>query len=298
MNTWDEKWNKTVAVNAMERGGDSGWNWWKNRFSTMVQGFTNSNEELDKRARATGYIDKNGNPIAIDEETEKPIHDGIVSMPKLILQGGETVSNDMKPNTFAAGAIKNIHDGMASIIKSDSKDKVVYSNGRPMEVAANKVIPVHDGTASIAKSDPKDSAIFAKTGGPFDTLFNGIFDKINEIYGIYSSKVNYENVSPNLVVQPVPIAHDGVFPSPASIDSTNNQNLDIQHGTKSNDMQKGQFDVNVRGEINLKANGQSINLLNELQTNPSLVRAITDLISDSISKKTHGGRAIPGGKKW
>lgn len=26
MDTWDEKWNKTVAVNAMERGGDSGWN--------------------------------------------------------------------------------------------------------------------------------------------------------------------------------------------------------------------------------------------------------------------------------
>ena len=74
--------------------------------------------------------------------------------------------------------------------------------------------------------------------------------------------------------------------------------MDSQHSTKSNDMQKGQFDVNVRGEINLKANGQSINLLNELQSNPTLVRAITDLISDSISKKTHGGRAIPGGQKW
>ena len=57
-------------------------------------------------------------------------------------------------------------------------------------------------------------------------------------------------------------------------------------------MQKGQFDVNVRGEINLKANGQSINLLNELQSNPTLVRAITDLISDSISKKTHGNRHL------
>lgn len=263
MDTWDEKWNKTVAVNTMERGGDSGWNWWKNRISAMWEGFTDSNEELDKRARATGYIDKNGKPVAIDEETVTPVH-----------------------------------DGMASIIKSDSKDKIVSGNGRPMAVAANKVTPVHDGTASIAKSDPKDSAIFAKTGGPFDTLFNGIFDKINEIYGIYSSKMNYDNVSPNLVVQPVPIAHDGVFPSPVSIDSTNNQNLDSQQGTKSNDMQKRQFDVNVRGEINLKANGQSINILSELQSNPTLVRAITDLISDSISKKTHGGRAIPGGQKW
>lgn len=332
MDTWDEKWNKTVAVNAMERGGDSGWNWWKNRISAMWEGFTDSNEELDKRARATGYIDKNGKPVAIDEETVKPIHDGIVSMSKSILQRGETVSNDMKSNTFAAGAIKNIHDGvasiaksnsqnkvmsgngrpmaiaankvtpvhdgMASIIKSDSKDKVVSGNGRSMAVAANKVTPVHDGMASIAKSDPKDSAIFAKTGGPFDTLFNGIFDKINEIYGVYSERISHDNVSSNIVVRPVPIAHDGVFPSPVSIDNTDSQNTHSQYNTQTNETQKGQFDVNVRGEINLKANGQSINILSELQSNPTLVRAITDLISDSISKKTNGGRAIPGGQKW
>lgn len=298
MDTWDEKWNKTVAVNAMERGGDSGWNWWKNRISTMWEGFTNSNEDLDKRARATGYIDKNGKPVAIDEETVKPIHDGIVSMSKSILQGGETVANDVKSKTFAVGAIKNIHDGVASIAKSDLQDRVVSGNGRPMAVAANKVTPIHDGTASIAKSDPKDSAIFAKTGGPFDTLFNGIFDKINEIYGVYSGRINHDDVSPNIIVQPVPIAHDGVFPSPVSIDNTDSQNTRGQYNTQTNEAQKGQFDVNVRGEINLKANGQSINLLNELQTNPSLVRAITDLISDSISKKTNGGRAIPGGQKW
>ena len=263
---------KTVAVNAMERGGDSGWNWWKNRISTMWEGFTNSNEDLDKRARATGYIDKNGKPVAI--------------------------GNDVKSKTFAVGAIKNIHDGVASIAKSDLQDRVVSGNGRPMAVAANKVTPIHDGTASIAKSDPKDSAIFAKTGGPFDTLFNGIFDKINEIYGVYSGRINHDDVSPNIIVQPVPIAHDGVFPSPVSIDNTDSQNTRGQYNTQTNEAQKGQFDVNVRGEINLKANGQSINLLNELQTNPSLVRAITDLISDSISKKTHGGRAIPGGQKW
>lgn len=298
MDTWDEKWNKTVAVNAMERGGDSGWNWWKNRISTMWEGFTNSNEDLDKRARATGYIDKNGKPVAIDEETVTPIHDGIVSMSKSILQGGETVANDVKSKTFAVGAIKNIHDGVASIAKSDLQDRVVSGNGRPMAVAANKVTPIHDGTASIAKSDPKDSAIFAKTGGPFDTLFNGIFDKINEIYGVYSGRINHDDVSPNIIVQPVPIAHDGVFPSPVSIDNTDSQNTRGQYNTQTNEAQKGQFDVNVRGEINLKANGQSINLLNELQTNPSLVRAITDLISDSISKKTNGGRAIPGGQKW
>lgn len=262
MDTWDEKWNKTVAVNAMERGGDSGWNWWKNRISAMREGFTNSNEELDKRARATGYIDENGKPIAIDEKTVKPMHDGI-----------------------------------ASFVKYGIQDNVLFGNGKPVAVAANKVRPIHDGAVSIAKSDPKDSAIFAKTGGPFDTLFNGIFDKVNELYSVYSNR-NYDNVSPNIVVQPIPIAHDGVYPTPVSIDSTNTQSVSGQHITKSKDMQKSQFDVNIRGEINLKANGQSINILSELRENPELIRAITDLIGDSISKQTNGGRAIPGGYKW
>lgn len=262
MDTWDEKWNKTVAVNAMERGGDSGWNWWKNRISAMREGFTNSNEELDKRARATGYIDENGKPIAIDEKTVKPMHDGI-----------------------------------ASFVKYGIQDNVLFGNGKPVAVAANKVRPIHDGAVSIAKSDPKDSAIFAKTGGPFDTLFNGIFDKVNELYSVYSNR-NYDNVSPNIVVQPIPIAHDGVYPTPVSIDSSNMQSVSGQHITKSNDMQKSQFDVNIRGEINLKANGQSINILSELRENPELIRAITDLIGDSISKQTNGGRAIPGGYKW
>lgn len=262
MDTWDEKWNKTVAVNAMERGGDSGWNWWKNRISAMREGFTNSNEELDKRARATGYIDENGKPIAIDEKTVKPMHDGI-----------------------------------ASFVKYGIQDNVLFGNGKPVAVAANKVRPIHDGAVSIAKSDPKDSAIFAKTGGPFDTLFNGIFDKVNELYSVYSNR-NYDNVSPNIVVQPIPIAHDGVYPTPVSIDSSNTQSVSGLHITKSNDMQKSQFDVNIRGEINLKANGQSINILSELRENPELIRAITDLIGDSISKQTNGGRAIPGGYKW
>ena len=295
MDTWDEKWDKTVAVNAMERGSDSGWNWWKNRISTMWEGFTNSNEDLDKRARATGYIDKNGKPVKIDEETLKPIHDGFVSVSRP--QKNEAKPRNLGGKSIVASTIKDIHDGTASIARSDSKDKVVSGNGTPIAVAANKVTPIHDGTASIARSDPKDSAIFAKTGGPFDTLFNGIFDKINAIYKAYSEDIR-SSTSSNFAVQPVPIAHDNVFPAPVSIDNVENHNVSNQNNLQPSGMQKGQFDVNVHGEINLKANGQNINLLDELQTNPTLVRAITDLISDSISKKTHGGRAIPGGQKW
>lgn len=63
-----------------------------------------------------------------------------------------------------------------------TEDSIVSGNGRPMMVSASDVTPIQDGAVKLAKSDPKDSAIFAKTGGPFDKLFDDIFGKVNAIY--------------------------------------------------------------------------------------------------------------------
>lgn len=266
MDTWDEKWDKTVAVNAMERGGDSGWNWWKNRASAIWEGFTNSNEELDERARATGYIDNKGMPVVINEETLKPIH-----------------------------------DGMAFISQSNIRDGVINGNGTSMAVPASKVAPIHDGMASLVKSDPKDSAIFAKPSGPFDTLFNGIFDKINDMYGMFADGMEHSNKLSSPYLLPIPTVHDNVIPLPS--DTSRNNMVKSPYPSNSQNSQwgnigKGQFDVNIRGEINLKANGQSFNILRQLQEDPSLVRAITQMISESIASQKHGGRAPYGGYRW
>lgn len=266
MDTWDEKWDKTVAVNAMERGSDSGWNWWKNRISSIWQGFTNSNADLDERARATGYIDENGKPVAIDEKTLKPIH-----------------------------------DGLATLRYSDNQDKAVPTTGKSMAVPANNIKPIHDGAVSIAKSDPKDSAIFAKTGGPFDTLFNGVFDKINEVYGMFSDGMehNKELSVPSLL--PVPTVHDNVLPLSSNDDRNNTMKpsyTPTSQPFQGNSIGKGQFDVTVRGEINLKVNGQTVDILRQLQEDPTLVRAITQMISESIASQKHGGKSPYGGYRW
>ena len=266
MDTWDEKWDKTVAVNAMERGGDSGWNWWKNRASAIWEGFTNSNEELDERARATGYIDNKGMPVIINEETLKPIH-----------------------------------DGMAFISQSNIRDGIINGNGTSMAVPASKVAPIHDGMASLVKSDPKDIAIFAKPSGPFDTLFNGIFDKINDMYGMFADGMEHSNKLSSPYLLPIPTVHDNVIPLPS--DTSRNNMVKSPYPSNSQNSQwgnigKGQFDVNIRGEINLKANGQSFNILRQLQEDPSLVRAITQMISESIASQKHGGRAPYGGYRW
>ena len=56
------------------------------------------------------------------------------------------------------------------------KDGIVSSDGSPMFTVASSVKPIQDGV--VAKSDPNDTAIFAKSGGPFDVLFNHIFSRI------------------------------------------------------------------------------------------------------------------------
>lgn len=102
------------------------------------------------------------------------------------LAKGRQTANDWESNFDEQGRIKigarpKIKDGVAS------------GNGSPMVVSASNVTPIQDGAVKLAKSDPKDSAVFAKTGGPFDKLFDDIFGKVNAIYDMsvrYGSTTN------------------------------------------------------------------------------------------------------------
>ena len=76
-------------------------------------------------------------------------------------------------------------------------DGITSGNGNPMFIGANDIVPIHDGQVKVAKSDPKDTAIFAKSGGPFDKLFDGIFGKVNVIYDSVSGSKN-SNTSSNV----------------------------------------------------------------------------------------------------
>ena len=82
----------------------------------------------------------------------------------------------------AAQAIGNLFGIDASTVDDFVHDGVASGNGSPMVVGASNVTPIQDGAVKLAQSDPRDSAIFAKTGGPFDKLFDDIFGKINALY--------------------------------------------------------------------------------------------------------------------
>lgn len=99
------------------------------------------------------------------------------------------ISNLMKPDRSAlnnAGVYSGVKDGFVS------------SNGSPMYVEASNVTPIQDGATKFAKSDKNDSALFAKTGGPFDTLFNSVFTKVDDIYS-YIGGDNHANSSKSII---------------------------------------------------------------------------------------------------
>lgn len=79
---------------------------------------------------------------------------------------------------------KSINTSTASNVTSVSGDGVIDNHSKSMNIEATNVTPIHDGSVTLAKTDPNDVGVFAKTGGPFDTLFNNVFKQISEVYNI------------------------------------------------------------------------------------------------------------------
>ncbi|MDE5688573.1 MAG: hypothetical protein K2I18_08125 [Paramuribaculum sp.] len=148
-----------------------------------------------------------------------------------------------------------------------TKDGTMSANGQSMTVAASSVTPIHDGSVKLAKTDPQDSAIFAKTGGPFDTLFNGVFAKINEVSEILPKAMNYEMPTREIV---------------NTIKQTNS--------TISSQNEKQSIDINIHGDLRLNTDGKSIDISKLIETDPMFIRRITDLILTQIDDNVHGGR--------
>lgn len=149
-------------------------------------------------------------------------------------------------------------------------DGVLSSNGSSMLTSASNITPIHDGSVQIAKSDPKDTALFAKTGGPFDTLFNGIFAKINEISSVLPRSMEY--------IMPLERIFNEISHSKGT---ANNSKIQIEP-----------LKIELNGKLELNnSNSQSVDIINEVKNNPILLRTLTQLISESINKTIYGGRS-------
>lgn len=177
----------------------------------------------------------------------------------------EAAAEVCRSNGHKAAAV--MHE-MASYGPPTMPDGIVSALGNPMSVAASKVTPIHDGT--VATTDPQDHAIFAKTGGPFDTLFNGIFAKINEISSVLPRSMEY--------IMPLERIFNEISHSKGT---ANNSKIQIEP-----------LKIELNGKLELNnSNGQSVDIINEVKNNPILLRTLTQLISESINKTINGGKS-------
>ena len=198
---------------------------------------------------------------------------------------------DMINQRVAAGII-----GLFGVKTSNvnfKKEDVSDPNSKKREITtlpASNVKPIHDGTVTLAKPDKNDSAIFAKTGGPFDTLFNGIFGKINDIYSNLNN--NRSNVTP---IEPIGksqfVSSDdydgGIDKQISAYEIANNINSNIPK-----EISLKPLEVKFSGSIKLESNGQSIDIMNLINNNPMLMRQLSQMISDEVGKSINGGRSI------
>ncbi len=181
---------------------------------------------------------------------------------------------------------------MTQTVHDKSKEKAhtftdgsVSGGGKPMTVSASKVTPINDGSVSGAISDPNDHAIFAKVGGPFDKLFNGVFKQVNALYqGIFG--VN-NNVAPR-----EPLGNNSEFAASDSVETFRKTISEAKNNAQSNNTNggNGTFKVEITGKLMLDSNGKSIDIINELQNNPLMLQALSNMIANNISAKYNGGR--------
>lgn len=186
---------------------------------------------------------------------------------------------------------KDIQDNLTSmqITWGTMKDGVVNSNGSPTLTAAAHVTPIQDGNLQFAQSSPEDHAIFAKIGGPFDKLFNGVFGQVSEIYDLLADNPVL-GIGNQDLIHPAPSSapNSEVFANPYYSGHPS------ENSAIGNKMQIAPIDVKIHfdGNLNLNDNGKSLNILSQLQNDPLLMRSFTHLISEAISRNMSGGKTV------
>lgn len=217
-----------------------------------------------------GKIDKNGNQIEGGQQIDEDeyLNSKFGKNLERAIRNAE-MFNGLKFDIGEEG-VNRIFENYTGAQFEKAKDALMSGNGKPLITAATSVTPINDGVTTIAQSDPQDSAIFAKTGGPFDTLFNGIFAKINEISDVLPRSMEY------------------IMPLEKGLNEINNSK-----GTANNSkIQIEPLKIELNGKLELNnSNGQSVDILNEIKNSPILLRTLTQLISESINKTINGGRS-------
>ena len=180
--------------------------------------------------------------------------------------------------------------GLKVFFTSLFDDGIVSSQGTPMAVAASNVTPIQDGSVKLAKSDPRDSAIFAKEGGPFDTLFNGVFNTVNRIYDSINSISPESIIDINKSVISEIAPRSMQYEMPIENISHYNHKTSEDYKSKIYTKENQTIDIRVHGDLRLNTDGKTIDISKVIETDPMFIKRITELILTQIDENMYGGK--------
>lgn len=164
-----------------------------------------------------------------------------------------------------------------------TRDGVVDGNGQSMTVEAQNIIPINDGAVTRTVTHPDDIGIFAKDGGPFDKLFNGVFGQIRNIH---DAMVEHQKEGGGVMPDYLKMANEA-WSNPYEYA----KRMQSAGGSERvQPMGKKDVNVNINGRLTLDGGGQQIDLLQILKSNPDLVRKITEVVVNQMSSNENGGK--------
>ena len=331
--------------------------------ATDIDTFWHGGKQTNKDKVKDGVMSSNGNSMFTQATNVTPINDGKVQIAKsdpkdtavFAKTGGpfDTLFNDV------FGRINDVYNEVHNETYSNTSSDVIPTEplGKDVILAESPSISaqsINDGKVQVAKSDTKGTATFAKTGGPFDTLFNDVFGRINDVYNEVHNET-YSNTSSD-VIPTEPLGKDVILAESPSISAQSINDGKVQvaksdtkgtatfaktggpfdtlfndvynevHGNTSSDVipaeplgkdaifaespsmftQSTEFssandgkvqiepvNIKIDGKLELTgSNGQTVDIISELNNNPMLLRAISDMIVQNISTKYYGGRPV------
>ena len=220
--------------------------------------FADGIDDLLDGLHNAGYLETD----SADRLTEEQVKEVLTILKEnFTAEGINKIAERRKLKTRSDGAYNNYFN-----------DALSFANGSPMAISASNVTPINDG--QIAMTHPMDTGIFAKTGGPFDTLFNKVFDRINAVYDF---------IRPSFV-EPAFIKETKVV-----ITKSISEMKDVLNS--ANEAKSKPVEVNINGSIELKSGGQGVDIIGLLKNNPDFVRKITEMVAYQISSNTNGGKS-------
>lgn len=285
--------------------------WWDDIKSLFVgDGFVSGNGILTSATKVTPIHDglvsgDKSSPMVTSATKVTPIHDGLVAKtdPKDVGFYAKPKGPFDKLLDDVLGGMFGLSDFIEKATNDENSSDVVnidYQSqyGVPQQsqiISTDKLFSNLNDTLSECLS----SNLYSDIETPLNSTFNEVISRMENSIKQLQNEINTVypidgRVEPEIMVLP-----SKPETSPEILDPASYLNTPATHNSSTSNDGKLSFEaplkIEMSGTLKLESNGQSIDIMKEIQNNPLLLRNLTQMISESISRNMSGGKVVYNG---